>query len=97
MIFCRLVNGKWTPCEKEDEGSRGFRQVHQHSVVHLLNLLNFLFWMEREHPSAMWGGVRILDALESCRQLLGFDEEAFEKIERIVLGEITNESLPTTQ
>lgn len=95
MIFCRLVNGSWEMCKKEDPGARAFRMQHNHDVNDLLNLLNFLFWYEQESPRALWGGVTLADALESCRKLLNFDEDRFETLEKICLGEIKDES-PTS-
>lgn len=61
-------------------------------VDDLINLLSFLFWYEQEDPGAIWGGIKIGDAIESCRKLLGFDEEAFEKIEMISLGEFKDDT-----
>lgn len=64
-----------------------------HKTDDLLNLLNFLFWYEQEDPRALWGGVRMGDAMESCRKLLGFTEDHFEILERICLGELKADEL----
>jgi hypothetical protein len=91
-MFCaRLVGLKWEICEKEDPGARMFREIGNYNVHDLLNVLNFLLWYEKSDQTALWGGVRIVDALASLRCLLGFDEGQFDRLESIILGEEKSE------
>lgn len=37
----------------------------------ITNVIVFLVWQERYNPNAMWGGIRIKDAVESLARRLG--------------------------
>ena len=56
-------------------------------VDSLIATFNFLFWLQKEDPNEMWGGVKISEAIEGAKVLSGMSDEQLEQIRKICLGE----------
>ncbi|MGZ4849881.1 MAG: hypothetical protein ACXV2C_00715 [Candidatus Bathyarchaeia archaeon] len=53
----------------------------------LMNIMNFLCWLEADDPNALWGGVRIGDVMKSLQAMLGMPDKVFADIKSIALGQ----------
>ena len=54
---------------------------------HLIHLMSFLLWYEREDPGVMWGGVTIDKAIAGVKSLLNMSDDMFDELKRITLGD----------
>jgi hypothetical protein len=85
VIFCRATNGSWEVCNGSDPDAVAFRPVANISVPDLLNVLTFLCWCEDDDATALWGGVRVQQAIESMQTLLSMPDQVFEDLKNIAL------------
>ena len=87
MVYCRRnATKEWVVCPKDHPDAIQFTPTRPINAEHVINVMNFLCWYRQDNPTALWGGVRINEVLQSLQVLLHLNQSAFDSLINVALG-----------